>query len=219
MERPPLSAPFRTCLITASERFGVDRTVEIAATATAAGVGAIQIREKHLSARQLLSFTRRIMEATSGSGARILVNGRLDVALAAEADGVHLGGDALHPEAARELVSSQGREGFLIGASTHSMAEVARASAGGVDYVVFGPVFASPGKADERTALGLEVLQEVCARHWVPVLALGGITPQNALPVLEAGADGTAAIRAIFEAEDPETAARAWVNAHMSAVD
>ena len=177
---------------------------------------AVQVREKHLPARQLLSFTHRIMEAASASGARVVVNGRLDVALASGADGVHLGGDALHMEAARELADRRGRDGFLIGASTHSLAEVARASAGGVDYVLFGPVFASPGKADERTALGLDPLREVCAQGWVTVLALGGITPANTPSVLEAGAHGTAAIRTVFEAEDPETATRAWVSAHES---
>jgi len=159
------------------------------------------------------------MEAASASGARVVVNGRLDVALASGAHGVHLGGEALHAEAARELASRRRRGRFLIGASTHSLAEVARASAGRVDYVLFGPVFASPGKADERTALGLVPLREVCEQGWVPVLALGGITPANTPIVLEAGACGTAAIRAIFEADDPETVSRAWVSAHGSTGD
>jgi thiamine-phosphate pyrophosphorylase len=144
----------------------------------------------------------------------VLVNGRLDVALAVGADGVHLGGDAVHPEAAREMATRQGKNDFLIGVSTHTRAEVARASAGSADFVVFGPIFPTPGKATADTALGLQPLRKVGSDGWTPVLGLGGITAANTPDVLKAGASGTSCIRAVFEAEDPSTAARQWVKAH-----
>lgn len=186
----------------------------VAALAAAAGVEAFQVREKDLKARELLELTRAVMGAVRPHGARVLVNGRLDVALAAEADGVHLGGDALHPEAAREMANRMGRRDFLVGVSAHRRAEVARASAGTADFVVFGPIFPSPGKATVGSALGIEALRTICGDGWIPILAIGGMTAANTPGVLAAGASGTACIRAVFEADDPEAAARKWVEAH-----
>ena len=182
--------------------------------AVAAGVEAIQVREKHLEANELLNLTHAIIEIARPAGVRVLVNRRLDVALAANADGVHLGRDGLHPEAARELANRMERSDFLVGVSSHNRAEVARASAGTADFVVFGSVYPSPGKADEDTTLGLDLLREACRDQWIPILALGGITPANVPEVLAAGADGSSCIRAVFEAEDPEATAREWVAAH-----
>jgi thiamine-phosphate pyrophosphorylase len=183
--------------------------------AAAAGVEAIQVREKHLEARELVDLTNAVIEIARPAGVRVLVNRRLDVALAADADGVHLGRDGLHPEAAREMANRMGRSDFLVGVSSHNRAEVARASAGMADFVVFGSVFPSPGKADEDTALGLDLLREACRDQWIPILALGGITPANVPEVLAAGADGSSCVRAVFEAEEPEAAAREWVEAHL----
>lgn len=184
-------------------------------TRAAAGVGvdAVQVREKGWEARPLLDFTRQVLEAVSSSDMRVLVNGRADIALAAGAHGVHLGGEALHPEAARELADGLGRIDFLVGVSTHSRAEIARASAGTADYVLFGPVFATPSKASYGAPQGVEELERVCADGWLPVLAVGGITPENTPEVLRAGAAGTACIRALFEAEDPAGTAGRWVEA------
>jgi len=209
-----LIPPFRTCLITASERYGTERTLEVVAAAASAGVEAVQVRERHLSARDLNALVERVIEAARPTGMKVMVNGRLDVALTVGADGVHLGGDALHPEAARELADRIGVDRFIVGASAHDLAEVARASAGGVDYVLFGPIYASPPKADEARALGHRPLSEVCAEGWVPVLALGGITAANTPQVMGSGAHGTAVIRALFDVDDPEVAAREWVSAH-----
>ncbi len=175
---------------------------------------AVQIREKQLTARELLDFTQMVIDAVRPHGTRVLVNGRPDVALAIGADGVHLGEDAVQPEAAREMAIRKGEDDFLIGVSTHNRAEVARASAGRADFVVFGPIFPTPEKATADTALGLEPLRVVCSDRWIPILALGGITAANTTDVLEAGAAGTSCIRAVFDAEDPSAAARQWVNAH-----
>ncbi len=181
--------------------------------AVGAGVEGVQVREKGWDARPLLDFTRQVMEIAAPEGAKVVVNGRLDVALAAGAHGVHLGGGALHPEAARELADRLDRGDFLVGVSTHSRAEVARASAGTADYVLFGPVFATPSKAAYGDPQGLEELGRICEDGWLPVLAVGGITPENTPEVLGAGAAGTACIRALFDAGDPAEAARRWVEA------
>jgi len=149
---------------------------------------------------------------------RLLVNRRLDIALAAGADGVHLGFDAADPEAARRLlgpkVSSEGpagspsARGALVGVSCHSPEEVERASAGGADYAHLAPVFDPFSKARERPALGLEALARA-ARAGIPVLAQGGIDPDRARAALAAGAAGVAVTGAVLAAPDPRAATAA----------
>ncbi|HUX65906.1 MAG TPA: thiamine phosphate synthase [Terriglobales bacterium] len=156
-----------------------------------AGVDLIQIREKLLSTRELLAFCAQARAAASPSHARLLLNGRFDLALAAGLDGVHLPADGLPPARVRPLVPP----GFLIGLSCHSPAEVAAAAApDGPDFCVLGPVFPTPSKLALGPPLGLEALAQA-ARHPVPVLALGGITLVNAHACLAHGAAGLAAIR------------------------
>jgi thiamine-phosphate pyrophosphorylase len=163
--------------------------IEKARKAAACGVTHLQIREKDLSAVLQLDLTRSVVEAAAGTGVRILVNGRFDIALAAGADGVHLPADGLPVDAVRRHVP----EGFLIGVSTHSVEKAVAAKRDGADMIVFGPVFESPGKGD---GVGLEILREVCrAAAPSPVLALGGIHENNFRLALGAGASGFAAIR------------------------
>ncbi|MFO7767497.1 MAG: thiamine phosphate synthase [bacterium] len=202
--------------MTDAERYGVEESLEVIRAAAEAGVEGVQVREKGWDARPLVGFTRRVLETARPWDMRVVINGRLDVALATGAHGVHLGGGALHPEAARELADRLGRADFLVGVSTHSRADVARASAGIADYVLFGPVFATPSKAPYGPPQGLAELEAVCADGWVPVLAVGGVDPANTADVLRAGAAGSACIRALFEAEDPREAARRWVSASSS---
>ncbi|MCL6480251.1 MAG: thiamine phosphate synthase [Firmicutes bacterium] len=175
--------------------------VERVRHAIAAGVNWIQLREKDLTARLLVRLAAEAVRAAQNTSTRILVNDRLDVALAAGAAGVHLGEESL-PVAA---VAGQRRhlpEGFLVGASCHALAEVEAAARDGADYVVFGPVFATPSKAAFGPPQGVEKLAEVCARVRVPVLAIGGITAENAVECLRAGAAGIAAIRLFQETEN-----------------
>ena len=166
----------------------------------AAGVDWVQLREKDLPARALLELAREAVRAARGSATRIVVNDRLDVALAAGATGAHLG-EASLPEAevARwcQAAIREGRvpEGFLVGASCHSLEAAVEAERGGADYIFFGPVFATPSKAAFGPPQGLSRLAEVCHRVRIPVLAIGGITLENAVACLEAGATGMAAIR------------------------
>jgi thiamine-phosphate pyrophosphorylase len=152
----------------------------------ARGVEYIQIREKQLCARALLALTREVVQLAQGSTTRILVNDRADVALAAGAHGVHLRSDSPPPHVWRRVVP----EGFLVAMSCHTPADIE--SAEGADFVVYGPVFATPGKGDP---IGLDGLRAGIARASMPVFALGGIDDTNAEACIAAGAAGVAAIR------------------------
>jgi thiamine-phosphate pyrophosphorylase len=177
--------------------------------AAAAGVGWIQIREKDLSGRDCGLLTREALQraakspATNAAAARIVVNGRVDVALAERAGGVHLGENSLPLAEARRLVEARvfGSD-FLTGVSCHSLEAAKSAAQDGADYLFFGPVFATPSKAPFGSPQGMERLTEVCRAVSVPVLAIGGITLANASACLAAGAAGIAAIRLFQDAPD-----------------
>jgi thiamine-phosphate pyrophosphorylase len=163
--------------------------------AAAAGAGWIQIREKDLDARALVEIARFAVAETRAAGARVLVNDRLDVALAANAAGVHLGGKSLPLESVIEWRCSSGLSDFLIGVSCHSLESARAAARGGADYIFFGPVFATPSKAEFGAPQGIERLREVCASVEIPVLAIGGMNLENTRACIAAGAAGVAAIR------------------------
>jgi thiamine-phosphate pyrophosphorylase len=168
--------------------------------AAAAGIGWIQIREKDLEARSLVDLARFAVAETGAAGARVLVNDRLDVALAANAGGVHLGEKSLPLEKVIEWRRSAGRLDFLIGVSCHSLESARTAERGGADYIFFGPVFATPSKAAFGAPQGTERLREVCASVEIPVLAIGGVNLENARECMTAGAAGIAAIRLFQDA-------------------
>ena len=160
--------------------------------AVANGVNMIQIREKNLPARLLGELVSAALSAISPSVARIVVNDRVDVALASGAGAVHLAGHSMSPAVVRETFGS----GLLIGASTHSLAEAEAAVGASANYIVFGPVFETPGKGP---ALGVDALAAVCGTLGAfPVLALGGVDDTNIELVREAGAAGVAAIRSMY---------------------
>ncbi len=146
----------------------------------------IQVRDKDLCARALTTLVRQAM----GMGPKVLVNTRVDVALAARAAGVHLPSGSIAPSEWRGMVP----EGFLIGVSCHFPEEVLLAEEEGADYALFGPVFAPLSKTSALSPRGLEKLREVCASVKIPVLALGGITWENAEDCAMAGAAGIAGI-------------------------
>lgn len=148
------------------------------------GVQMIQVREKDLPVRELYDLVIKIRGIAAGTNTRILVNDRLDVALAADIDGVHLPSDGLPAARVRPLVK-------LLGVSTHSVSEAVEAEKAHADFIVFGPVFDSPGKS----AVGLEPLKKVVSAVGIPVLAIGGITAANSDKVIQAGAAGIAGIR------------------------
>ncbi len=148
------------------------------------GVDMIQVREKDLPARELVELVCRLRDLAAGSRTRILVNDRIDVALAAGIDGVHLPANGVPAEKARPLVR-------LLGVSTHSVEEALAAERARADFIVFGAVFESPGK----TGVGLDRLAEVAAAVKIPVLAIGGLTLENSAEAMRAGAAGIAGIR------------------------
>jgi thiamine-phosphate pyrophosphorylase len=156
--------------------------------AVAGGVDMIQVREKDLAAMDLLDLVCHVREAAAGTRTRVLVNGRLDIALIAGIDGVHLPGDGLPAAQVRPHVRT-------LGVSCHSTEEATQAERDGVDYIIFGPVFETPGKK----AVGLDALRRVVQMVKIPVLAIGGITSENMPSVLETGASGIAAIRMFQE--------------------
>jgi thiamine-phosphate pyrophosphorylase len=154
-----------------------------------AGVDIIQIRERDLDAGPLATLVAELVRLTRGTPTRIVVNDRLDVALACRADGVHLRGDSMPAEAARSIAPA----GFLIGRSVHHEHE-AKAAAAGVDYLVAGTVFPTSSKAGLTEWLGVEGLARICRSVSVPVLAIGGVTVERVPGVAAAGAAGIAAI-------------------------
>jgi len=153
------------------------------------GVDLIQVREKDLPARELLELVSKVRDLAAESKTRIVVNDRVDIALASGLHGVHLPSNGLPPHLVRPLVK-------LLGISAHTLAEAKEAESAQADFVIFGPIFESPGKK----AIGLEPLQKVTAAVRIPVLAIGGITAANSREVLKAGAAGFAGIR-IFQAD------------------
>jgi thiamine-phosphate pyrophosphorylase len=169
--------------------------------AAAAGVDWVQIREKDLSGRELQVLAR---EAVAGCGsARVIVNDRLDVALAAGAAGVHLGRESL---SVRDVVgwcrSGNAAAEFLIGVSCHSMEEAREAEGAGANYIFFGPVFNTPSKRGMGEPQSVARLGEICRGVAIPVVAIGGITEENARECIRAGAAGIAAIRMFQDARD-----------------
>jgi thiamine-phosphate pyrophosphorylase len=209
------------CYVTDRHSLGLANPAESLAVLTrkieeiaAAGVDWAQIREKDLPARDLASLTRQVLAIAAGVSAkrasafRVLVNDRLDVAIAERAHGVHLGERSLPVPDARRLITAAARkkaldESFLVGVSTHSIEAALTAERDGADYIFFGPVFATPSKAAFGAAQGLARLTEVCQAVRIPVLAIGGITIQNAASCTHTGAAGLAAIRLYQDASDP----------------
>ncbi len=191
------------CLITDRRRFGAvweEALIDRVAQAARAGVHLVQIRERGLDARALTDLTKRALEAVRGTSTRVLVNDRLDVAMAAGAHGVHLRGDSMAAPRVRAIAP----RGFLVGRSVHSRDEAKRVTdGGGVDYLLFGTVFATPSKPAVPAA-GLRALADVVAATSVPVLAVGGMEPGRLRAVAGTGAVGIAAI-GLFAGCSPES--------------
>jgi len=175
----------------------------------AAGLRAVQLREKDLEARDLLALADTLREATQRHGARLIVNDRADVALAARADGVQRTHASLPVAALREITPA----GFLVGASVHSEAEARDATAQGADFVVFGPIYDTPSKRRYGPPQGLAALEAVARAVDRPVLAVGGLTPERVAEALAAGAAGVAVIGAIYAAARPADATKAFLDA------
>ena len=181
------------------------RLIKLIEAAAAAGLSLVQLREKNLSARVLHSLATKAAEITPGSATRLLVNDRADIAGAAGAAGVHLTTRSIEASVIRRAFGEE----FLIGVSTHSLTEARTARDGGADFVVFGPAFETASKRIYGEAVGLGRLSDV-ARELAPfpVLALGGVTLDNAPDCLRVGASGIAGIRLFSEPQKLEAIVR-----------
>jgi thiamine-phosphate pyrophosphorylase len=177
-------------------------------SAAQAGVDWFQIREKDLSARRLSALAGEALRRVPSS-CRILINDRLDVAVAVGAAGAHLGEQSLPVEEARRFVREKALgNGFLIGASVHSLESAKAVGKCGADYLIFGTVFGTPSKAGFGTPQGTAKLAEICRAVSVPVFAIGGINAENAAVCAAAGAAGIAAIRLFQDAPDMSAVVR-----------
>jgi len=195
----PTRVNFRLYVVTDRQQTSGRALEEVAVAAARGGAGAIQLREKDLSARDLYTLGARIQAAISPYGVPLLINDRLDVALALDAAGVHLAGHSLPTAAARRVLGAS----KLLGVSTHSVEEARRAAEDGADFIVFGPVFTTPSKVAYGPPQGLQHLTTVVRQVSIPVIAIGGIDHTNLPQVLQAGAYGVAMIRAVLAAPDP----------------
>src|SRR5579864_3615307 len=188
--------------------------------AIAAGVDWIQIREKDLAARELLDFTRRAIAATrqeAHAHTRVTVNDRLDVAIAAGAAGVHLGGASIPVAQTVQWCRAGNAQGdFMVGASCHDVQEAIAAERAGGNYIFFGPIYETPAKMKFGAPQGVDKLAEVCRSVRIPVLAIGGIDEKNAGTCLRAGAAGIAAIR-LFQ-QPPDAASLGGIVSRLRAI-
>lgn len=179
---------------------------EILDAVIAGGCRMVQLREKEWSTRQLLPLAQELRDRTGKAGVTFIVNDRLDVALAVEADGLHVGQDDLPAPIARRLL----RPGMILGVSSHSRDQARQAEADGADYVAVGSIYPS-GTKPAYELVGVELLRQIRPLLHVPLVAIGGITPGNVGEVIRAGADGVAVISALCAAPDPAQAVRAFL--------
>jgi len=182
--------------------------VEVAEDLLAAGVRLIQLRDKRASPRGLYETARQLAALVRRAGGLFVVNDRADIALAADADGVHVGQDDLPVESARQVVG----RGKLVGFSTHNPEQVREADRSTADYVAFGPIYSTTSKANPDPLVGLEGLAHARTLTRKPLVAIGGITLENVRPVLEAGADSMAIIRGLVGAKDIAQRAREFLS-------
>ncbi|MEX1157620.1 MAG: thiamine phosphate synthase [Thermomicrobiales bacterium] len=199
-----LAPRLRRYLVTDARAGSVERLVEICRAALDGGVTAIQLRAKGWADRQLLDAALAIQPLCHAAGALLIVNDRLDIALAAGADGVHLGVDDMPVAVVRRLLGPDA----VIGYSPETDADRRNAEADGADYLGVGPVYATGTKSDAGEAIGLDGLRRVVSATRLPVIGIGGISIEQAAGVVSAGAVGVALVGAVFMAADPAAAAR-----------
>ena len=180
-------------------------TAEIVRAAVKGGVTCVQLREKHCSTREFINEARRIKEELTIAGIPLIINDRLDVALAVGAEGVHLGQSDMHITDARRLVGNS----MLIGISAESLDDAILAEAEGADYIGISPVFTTPTKTDTAAPLGLDGIRRIRAAVSLPLVGIGGLNQGNVPDVLRAGADGVAVVSAIVASACPQSAAAA----------
>lgn len=201
---PPRSLTFDLYLVTDRHQTQSRDLLWVLEQALEDGAEAVQLREKDLGGRDLFHLAEKVKRLCENYGASLLINDRIDVALAVEAQGVHLAGNSMSAEVTRRLVGSE----KLIGVSTHSLMEAEAAALAGADFIVFGPIYFTASKAAYGEPQGIEALKKVVEKIPLPVYAIGGITAANVGEVKATGVRGVALISAVLSAPDPKGAAR-----------
>ncbi len=198
-----LMIDFNLYLITDRTQTAGRELPAVVADALAGGVRTIQLREKDLTARQQFELAVQLRSLTRKCGARLMINERIDIALAVGADGVHIGADSLPVTAVRKMLGPD----MLIGYSAHSVDEALQAECDGADFVTFGPVYHTPSKLKYGEPLGVSQLAAAVSALAIPVFALGGVKKASIAEVMATGCRGAAMISEIIAAADPHKAA------------
>jgi thiamine-phosphate pyrophosphorylase len=206
-----MNIPMETYLVTQADCSRGRSTVDVVRAALDGGVDVVQLREKHESARERYGVAREIRQLTADAGVPFVVNDRIDIAAATDADGVHLGDDDLPVSVARSQLGADA----VVGRSVSTVEGARTAEANGADYLGVGAVFATDSKdvAAENAEIGLQRVGAIADAVSIPIVGIGGISASNATDVVAAGADGVAVVSAITRADDPAAATRALASA------
>jgi len=188
-------------------------SADIALAAARGGVTMVQLREKDASTREFLAEARALKQALAPLGVKLAINDRLDIALAVDADGLHVGQSDMPVEEARRWL---GPDKF-VGLSVTAAEQVSRADAEAADYLGVGPIYAQQTKPDASPPLGVEGFRHIRSLTRKPIVAIGGLNADNSAPVLTAGAEGLAVVSAIVAADDPEAATRRFARLFVQA--
>lgn len=200
---------FRLLLVTDRHQTNGRPLVSLLQRVLSAGAPAIQLRERDLSARELVTLACEVQAVTASRRSQLLINDRIDVALALEGIGVHLRGNSLPVSVARQLLGVQ----RLLGVSVHAVEEVLSAQSQGADYIVLGPIYETPSKQIFGPPLGIHTLEKACRLVRIPIIGIGGVTAARAREMRRAGAFGVAVITAVLGAADVESATRELLDA------
>jgi thiamine-phosphate pyrophosphorylase len=195
---------FRLLLVTDRHQTNGRPLVPLLQRVLTAAAPAIQLRERDLSARELVTLAREVQAVTASRRSQLLINDRIDIALALEGVGVHLRSNSLPVPVARQVLGAQ----RLLGISVHSVEEGLSAQSQGADYIVLGPIYETPSKQLFGPPLGIHSLEKACRLVRIPIFGIGGVTAARAREMRYAGAFGVAVITAILGATDVESAAR-----------
>jgi thiamine-phosphate pyrophosphorylase len=204
---PPVD--FRLLVVTDRHQTKGRPLVSLLQRVLSAAPPAIQLRERDLSARELVTLAREVQALTASRRSQLLINDRIDVALALEGVGVHLRSNSLPVSVARELLGPQ----RLLGVSVHTVDEGLLAKSQGADYIVLGPIYETPSKQVFGPPLGIHTLEKACRLIRIPIIGIGGVTAARAREMRCAGAFGAAVITAILGADDIESATRELLDA------
>lgn len=192
----PLALDFKVYLVTDRKQTAERPMLEVIEDALKGGLRAVQLREKDLGTRELLTLAYKLRELTLRYDARLFINDRIDIAIAVDADGVHLGTQSMPPFAVRRLSSK-----LIVGVSTHSVEEAVKAEKGGADFITIGPVYPTPSKLKYGEPIGLGTLRAAVEAVDLPVFGIGGINITNIGEVMATGAAGVTVVSAILTAK------------------